>query len=245
MKRHVIIPDTQVKPGVSIKHLEWASRYIVDMAPDVVVHLGDHFDMESLSEYDKGQKCFEGRRYRKDIEAGNRGIEALTKHLHKLTNLRRVALLGNHEQRIERAIQKDSILDGTIGYDDFHWKQAGWEVQPFLKICPIDGIWYSHYFHPANSPRAYGGRAHSVLANVGHSFAMGHRPGREVATRTLADGSEQIGLIFGSFYTHNESFKGWQGNKAHWRGIVVLNEAERGGGDPMPVSLEYLRRKYA
>ena len=201
--------------------------------------------MESLSEYDKGKKCFEGRRYRKDIDAGNRGIELLDKHLHKLRGVRKVALLGNHEQRIERAIDRDGVLDGVIGYQDFAWEKHGWEVQPFLKICSIDGIWYSHYFHPANSPRAYGGRASSVLANVGNSFVMGHRPGRDVATRTLADGSEQIGLIYGSFYTHQEGFKGWQGNKAHWRGIVVLHECSDGGADPMPVSLDYLKRRYS
>ncbi len=27
--KHMIIPDTQVKPGSSLKHLEWAGRYAV------------------------------------------------------------------------------------------------------------------------------------------------------------------------------------------------------------------------
>lgn len=212
----------------------------------MIIHIGDHFDMESLSEYDKGKKCFEGRRYKRDIDAGNRGIEALDKHLHKLKKPhKKKALRGNHEQRIERAVEGNPVLEDVVGYKDFHWKQHGWDEVDFLKICVLDGIWYSHYFHPANSPRAYGGRASSVLANVGNSFVMGHRPGRDVATRTLADGSEQIGLICGSFYTHNESFKGYQGNKAHWRGLVVLNECRGGGADAMFVSLDYLKRRYS
>ena len=45
-------------------------------------------------------------------------------------------------------------------------------------------------------------------------------------------------------YQHDESNKGPQGN-AHWRGIVVLNDVEDGSFDPMPVSLDYLCRRYA
>ena len=40
-------------------------------------------DMESLSSYDKGQKSFEGRRYWKDIEAGNEALDAFMAPIHK------------------------------------------------------------------------------------------------------------------------------------------------------------------
>jgi len=47
MVSHLVIPDTQAKPGAPTKHLEWIGRYILDRRPDVVVHLGDHWDMPS------------------------------------------------------------------------------------------------------------------------------------------------------------------------------------------------------
>jgi len=47
----------------AIDHLTWAGQYAVDKKPDVIVHIGDHWDMPSLSHYDKGTKSFEGRRY--------------------------------------------------------------------------------------------------------------------------------------------------------------------------------------
>ena len=53
--RILVIPDTQVKPGVNTDHLEWAGHYAVKMKPDVIVHIGDHWDMPSLSSYDKNQ----------------------------------------------------------------------------------------------------------------------------------------------------------------------------------------------
>jgi len=61
--RIVVIPDTQVKPGIDYTYLSFIGKYLVDKKPDIVVHLGDHWDMPSLSSYDIGKKTFEGRRY--------------------------------------------------------------------------------------------------------------------------------------------------------------------------------------
>ena len=66
--KHLIIPDTQVKPGVDLNYLAWVGKYIVEKKPDVVVQIGDFADMPSLSSYDTGKKSFEGRRYKDDIE---------------------------------------------------------------------------------------------------------------------------------------------------------------------------------
>ena len=66
--KHMVIPDTQVKPDSPTEHLRWAGQYAVEKKPDVIIHIGDHFDMPSLSTYDVGKKSFEGRRYQKDME---------------------------------------------------------------------------------------------------------------------------------------------------------------------------------
>jgi hypothetical protein len=42
---------------------------------------------------------------------------------------------------------------------------------------------------------------------------------------------------------HDEDYRGLQSN-GEWRGIVVLNEVHNGGYDIMPLSMDYLRRKY-
>ena len=77
MTKHLVIPDTQVKPDQSIEHLRWAGQYAVDKKPDVIVMIGDHwFDLPSLSSYDVGTRSFEGRRYTNDIEAGVAAMEA-------------------------------------------------------------------------------------------------------------------------------------------------------------------------
>jgi hypothetical protein len=72
---------------------------------------------------------------------------------------------------------------------------------------------------------------------------MGHKPGRDYASRTLNNGTEQIGIIAGSFYQHKEEYQGPQGNQ-YWRGLIVLNQVKNGSADPMFVSMEYLKQKY-
>ena len=61
MTTHMFVPDTQVKPGVPTDHLRWAGRYILERKPDVVIHAGDHWDMESLSSWDRGKVQFVAR----------------------------------------------------------------------------------------------------------------------------------------------------------------------------------------
>jgi len=91
---HMVIPDTQVKPHVNTDHFEWAANFANEKKPDVIVHIGDHWDMPSLSSYDKGKLSFEGRRYVDDIKAGRVAMERFINHLTYKPRL--VFCLGNH-----------------------------------------------------------------------------------------------------------------------------------------------------
>jgi len=41
--RHLVIPDTQIKPDHPIDHMIWAGRYAAAVKPDTIIHLGDHW----------------------------------------------------------------------------------------------------------------------------------------------------------------------------------------------------------
>lgn len=254
MRTHLIIPDTQCKPGVPADHLEWVGQYIVDKKPDVIVHLGDHADMESLSSYDRGKLKFEGRRYNEDIRAAHMGWDMINgpmeEHNARMREQKmkqykpeKHILMGNHEERILRAVQDNPVLLGTIGMDDLGYDRYGWTVHPFLEAVEIDGIWYSHFFPNPMTGRPLGGVLSTRIKNVGFSFTMGHQQGKDLAHRYLANGEAQRGLVVGSCYLHNEDYKGPQGNH-HWRGIVMKHEVRDGNYDLMEVSLNYLCRKY-
>jgi predicted MPP superfamily phosphohydrolase len=251
--RHLIIPDTQCKPGHSFEHLEWAGKYAAKTKPDVIVHLGDHWDMPSLSVYDIGKKSFEGRTYNDDIQAGNKAMDIFMKPIieeqrrqrdnkKKVWKPKKVFLIGNHEQRIDRAIESDRKLEGLIGYNDFNLKKYNWEVHDFLDVAVINGIAYSHYFtsgvmgRPVSNP--------SLLLQKKHmSCIMGHVQDRAIAFSKKADGSRITGLFAGIFYQHDEEYLNPQTNGS-WSGIWMFNEVDNGSFDEMPVSLTYLRKQY-
>jgi predicted phosphodiesterase len=155
MTTHLVIPDTQVKFGEDVSYLRHIGQYIVDKKPDVVIHLGDFADMESLSSYDVGTKNFEGRRYVRDIAAARGAMEVLLQPLRevqakakrnkeKVYKPRLILTLGNHEHRIARAINNDPKIEGLIKYEDLPYED--WEVYDFLKPVFVDGVAYCHYF---------------------------------------------------------------------------------------------------
>jgi len=251
---HFVIPDAQVKPGVPTDHLRAAGNYIVAKKPDVVICLGDFWDMPSLSSYDKGKKSYEGRRYKADIEAGRQGMQQLLGPLMAYNKRRRqnkkqqylprlVFLLGNHEQRIERVIESDPILEGTIGYQDFKLEELGWEVHDFREPVEIDGIVYSHYFYNPNSGNPWGGKCSTKLNNIGFTFTMGHQQGLDIAMKHLANGTTLRGLVAGSFYQHEENYKGPQANN-HFQGCIYKHEVKDGNYNLMELSLDYLMENW-
>ena len=249
LRRHLVIPDCQVKPKVALDHLAWCGEYILKMRPDVIVQIGDFADMPSLCSYDEGKKSFEGRRYKADIAAVQEGMQLLLGPLKaeqkkgkKKYNPRLILTLGNHEDRITRAIEAEPRLEGVLSLDDLRYKEWGWEVLPFLQPIIVDGVVYNHYF-PTGQMGHPCGTARSILNKYHMSCFAGHAQGRDLAYARKADGGTITAIIAGSFYQHDEPYLNPITNSV-WRGIYVLHEVKDGSFDEMPVSLAYLKSRY-
>jgi len=251
--KHMVVPDTQVKPGQSYDHLTWAGQYAVDKKPDVIVHIGDHYDMPSLSVYDVGKKGFEGRRYTDDVQAGIEGMEAFLEPIREYNRLAKknkkkrykpklIFCLGNHEQRIERAVESDRKLEGLVSYDDLKLEKMGWKVVPYLEPIVINGIAYCHFFTSGVMGRPVAS-ARALLTKKHMSCVMGHVQDRDVAFQKRADGTAITGIFSGIFYPHAEAYLNAQTNGS-WTGIWMLHDVKEGSFDEMPVSLSYLRKRY-
>lgn len=255
MSSHFVIPDTQCKDGVKMNHLEAAGNYIVDHQPDTIIHLADHWDMPSLSSYEKkGSKYFEGKSYQRDIEAGLEGMELLLGPLSRYNEKRKrlkmrqyrprmIFTTGNHEDRVSRAISEDPRLDGALSLDHMQLRKFGWEAYPFLQPVAVDGVHYAHYFYNPNTGRPWGGVVSTRLKNIGFSFTMGHQQGKDLAERHLSNGKTIRGTVVGSFYQHDEEYKGYQGNN-HWRGCIMKHEVANGNYCLMELSLDYLLKEW-
>lgn len=241
-----VITDVQAKPGVPLEHLDWCGQYLADKRPDVIVCIGDFADMESLSSYDKGTGRMEGRRYQRDLDAAHTAMDFLMEPIAKAKgwNPRLVMTLGNHEDRIDRAIADDPVRnEGDMSIDQLEYRDYGWQVVPFLQPIVIGGVSFCHYF-----PSGVMGRpittARALLTKLHMSAFAGHQQGRDIAYGRRADGKDMTAIISGSFYQHNESYLNNFINATHWRGFYLLHEVKDGSFDEMAVSLDFMRRRY-
>lgn len=208
-KKIVIIPDTQVRKGVPINHLEAAGNYIVRHKPDYVVCLGDFEDMPSLNKFATNKEK-EGMRIIDDIAHARNAMDILLKPLNdynfkqklqkrKQYKPRMIFTDGNHSSkvRIERFEQSHPEVTGMMKPID--WSEWGWEVYPFLKPVEIEGIRFCHYFQNPHSPMGapLGGTIDNMLKNAGFSFVQGHTQGLKMGKHYLSDGTKRIGIVAG------------------------------------------------
>lgn len=251
-RRYLIIPDQQVREGVPINHLHWASLYALDKGPDVIVNLGDGADMPSLSSYDKrGSKRTERLRVTKDVDAWMFGMEALCGSWERAGwSPEKHYLMGNHEQRWFTALNNEPhLLEGMFPEDDPFTpflRGLGWVVHPFLRIVSLDGVRYSHFFPhgPAGRVTQTKRGAPSALAQVQRqlsSATAGHLQGLDVAV-VATDLGLRRGLIAGSFYLHKEHYL--HGLDRYWTGLIVKNDVRMGNYALCEVEMEWLKAKY-
>jgi len=150
-------------------------------------------------------------------------------------------LLGNHEHRIDRAINNSPMLEGLISTENLEY-QKDWEVHPFLSPVFIEGVGFNHFWpvgamgRPAASPAA-------IISKLHMSCIAGHQQGKQVAYGKRADGKSVISIIAGSYYLHDEHYMDKLSNR-HWRGLVILNDVKDGSFDELFLSIEYLERKF-
>jgi hypothetical protein len=239
---HAVIPDCQVRPDVNTDYLKWVGEYLAEKRPDVIVQIGDFADMASLNGYGKKIEM-EKKRYKEDAAAVKEAMAKLMKPIRKAKKYQPelILTLGNHEERIDRAVADDPTrLAGTISTYDLGYEEAGWTVVPFLRPVRVDDIEYCHYFVSGAMGRPVSSAAALLKARHG-SAVMGHVQHFDMAVHPYTG---HIGMFAGICYTHDEDYLTPQGNNTR-RQIVMLHEVRNGIADPCLVSLEFLKRKYS
>ena len=136
--------------------------------------------------------------------------------------------------------------ESTSLFDEFNWLSR--EMDRLFEPMGIPALRTAGSGFPAVNVATEDDKVHVLV------FAPGIAPGRldvsilgNVLTvqgrRELPNGQTQIGCVAGSFYQHNEDYRGPQA-ASEWRGLVVKHEVANGDYDPMFVSLDFLRKRY-
>ena len=250
-KVHLIIPDPHCHPEHNNDRADLLAKLIIDLRPDVVVNMGDQWDMPSLSGFDKGKKSFEGRSVKRDIDIGldfsDRVWSPVKRTRKKLPY--RVFLEGNHEERIKRAINDSRELEGWLGTKDLEIERWYDDFVPYNGRTPgiinLDGINYAHYFVSGVMGRNIGGEhpAYSLLTKEFVSCTAGHIHVLDWCERTTVGGRKIYGLVAGVFQDYDSDWAG-EVNKLWWKGIIIKRHVENGTYDPEFVSMTRLKEEY-
>lgn len=226
-----VIGDTQTKKGVR-NPLIPVAHDIGRTLPDIVVHLGDHWDLPSLCSYNKGKNSFVSERYVEDIEAGNKAmyefwdIISMYQAFNPSWKCEFIILEGNHEYRRNKAIDEAPIQYADL-FDYLVPDYSGWDkVVSFLEIIEIQGICFSHYFVNEFTGRPIGS-AKMTLNKRHRSFVMGHKQILDYEEQPALNGGRIQGLVIGACYFHDEEYKTPQGQN-HFRGCALLKNAHDG-----------------
>lgn len=249
-KTHLVIPDPHAHYKHDNKRAEWLGSLICDVRPDVVINLGDTWDMPSLSGYDKGKSAV-GRTYRADIDSGIdfnvRLWDTVKKAKKKLP--KRIFCMGNHEERIGRAINQQPELEGTLSYDDLGLNNYYDEVVHYVGSTPgvvqQDGIQYAHFFTSGVMGRSIGGEhpAYSLLSKEHGSSTQGHSHTMDYCRRPAFGGGSINALFAGCFFSYPSSWAG-TAQRYYWPGVIIKRNVDDGHYDPQFISLSSLEKEY-
>lgn len=160
MPTGLLIGDAHAYPGTSNDRFLWAGRCAADLGVQFVWSAGDWFDMPSLFGVEKSRlrpAVVAGHTYDRDLEAGVEALDLFNTGLEGFET-KKHASLGNHEQRIERAVEADPSMEGSMSYDDLCMAEYGWRTYEYLEPAIIHGCVFSHAFKAPGAKNPIGGK---------------------------------------------------------------------------------------
>lgn len=251
---HLVIPDDHAVPDDNFRRYEWLGNYIMEKMPEVIIYLGDSFDMPSLCSYDRGKRDYVFKNIKDDIEAGQKAFETAFKPMLEYNNTMSkwkkkqyqpivVRIRGNHEARIERLLDYESKLEGLIDMSVYRNRIGVKEIEiPFNDYVFIDGVLYAHYFVSGAMGRPFAS-ARALLAKRAMSCTMGHTHMFDSATLVRPTGEVLRGVIAGSFHDPSyASFAGPQVDNIWYNGILHKHDVVNGSYDLEEISISRLQR---
>lgn len=241
----LVIGDAHVDPSQlkkdKLRRFRWL-RNLIEDRPTIkrLIIIGDFLSMSSLSEWDKDKRrIMEGRRYLKDVEAGNKALAYLDDF-----SFEKIYVMGNHEEWVQRYVDKHPEGEGM--YDlvkDLNLKERGYKVIPYKEDYRYKGTSFTHVPIQANgkpvtdTKKALGVYSNSVV--FGHT----HKLDLDCIHRKNSTSLQQ-GINCGCFFEHVDDYaKGSMTN--YWRGVLLLDHYDYNRADIAEQwSLGRLKRVY-
>ena len=209
-------------------HWSWQLfiKFVKDFQPDVLIDGGDHLDLPYISSFNKEKLLLlEGKRLAKDFEALYGELAVLRGFTKRM-----LFLEGNHEQRLQRAIEKQPLLQGmaeletNVDFKGLDIEYYPLDKQPVKigKLHVLHGI-YTGIHHTKKHLLQYMG---NVLYGHCHEF-QSHYHG--IPLRDDEMGANSVGIL-------SAKDPEWLRLPGHWQnGFAVIYFNDAGNFNLYPV----------
>lgn len=257
MIKVVVIGDAHVDDEQSLDRFDVASKFILDQRPEYIVSIGDFLTLNCLSAWDRDKRLnMEGRRYSKEMEAGNEALDRLMGAITKYNKKRKkqkmkqykprwIFLEGNHCERLPRYLEKDPTFEGTIGVEkDLKLNQRGWEWVPYREYFYINDVGFTHI--PFNKASAISGVDITRKAQmVGVKSAVFGHTHEQHLSHVHKEGMPHLQDTYncGCFFDKKEDYVHGRVTN-YWRGLSILHIWKEGRFDVDSWSMGRLEREY-
>ncbi len=191
-----VIGDFHRAPGDSNQVPVWIGKYLTDMQPDAVIHIGDLGDFDSVTRWiEKGsQKSKTQSSIDEDIEAVAMGFRDMHAHYHPDNTPVLHVTLGNHDHRlwIYEDLNPQTWGTYTAKFTTM-LEHYGWSHSPYGQYYTLYGVNFVH------APKHEGGGAISgktagqrIAAESTRCIVSGHTHKLSVHTATKLGQNQRI-----------------------------------------------------
>lgn len=257
---HLVIPDTHNYYGDKSKRVEYLGKYIADIQPEVIMIMGDWFDMHSINRFDKyGTLKKEGEKIAQDLRAGCHALSDLFKptvvknfelQAKKKKQYRPAVAFteGNHEIRLATFLNENPILEGLLTPIEELVSENPHTPIEYIRygdFVEVDSILYTHILF--NGGRPISGRVNTcgdALRLVDKSVIFCHTHRLEWKQLKRLGSNTLITALNGGCFIEDEPEYMFGSHPNWWTGVIKIFPDKQGGFDLETVSLAALRNTY-
>ncbi len=256
-KTHLVIGDAHTHDGDDFSRFMWLGKFIVDKKPDEIIIMGDWWDMFSINRFDTpGSLEKEGARVLLDLEAGQEAFDILFTPLagHNMERKRNrkgayhpaiTFFHGNHENRIQKFISENPILEGLLEPEGILFLHGVNEVIDYGEYHEIDGLLYTHIPFKGGRPvSSVVNTCGAVIPVVARSVLFGHTHRLEWKQfKRIGDPILQTAMNVGCFIKTVPQYA--EASNPHWwSGVLLLHVGEGGRFNFETYDLQRLEEMY-
>lgn len=218
----IIIPDMQV-PFHDQETMKAVEKFMAAHRWDVYLNLGDFMDFDMISKFNKeALRLLEGRRIQEDYEHGNQILDRHQRIVRENNpNAEFVLLEGNHEERIERLLNRMPQFEGILEVEHglrleergFKWVRC-WSKGEVYKLGKA-------YFSHGQYTNKY--HANKMVDQFGVNIFYGHTHDIQSMPKVLRGKDRTIeGSSLGCLCRYDQQYM--KGRPSNWQqGFAVMH----------------------